>query len=212
MITEEQLDSLKELAKSRDYGSGPAHSKQVEKLSLTILQDVVKLGLLKDSARDRKIISAAALLHNIGLPAKKHNEGAFDILKSEIPDKLADTPLAPHDFSDILYCILWHRGNTFKRRDDIKIVKRSHLKKLASIMRVADAMDRSFEQIIEDVTVKKTNNSLAFGLKSKYPMDAEKERAYEKADLLIKAFNLDGVSFDGTRTKRYNKTVKAGVG
>lgn len=193
-MNNEQLAGLKQLAKSLNYGSGPAHSKQVKKLSLKIYDELAKLGLLVDSKNDRKILTVSALLHNIGLPEKNHNEAAFDILKNEIPDILVSTPLPPKDLSAILYGVLWHRGNVFKKRDAVKIIKRSRLKKLASIIRVSDALDRSWEQIVEDVSLDLEGNSLEFTLKSKYPVEVEKERAKEKADLLMEAFDLKNVN------------------
>ena len=193
-MTKEQLIALKRLAKSMKYGSGPEHSKQIEKLSLKIHRELVRLGLSIDSKNDRRILSASSLLHNIGLPDKKHNEAAFDILKVEIPGTMGLTPLPPKDLSAILYCVLWHRGNIFQKRGDIKIIKQSNLKKLAAIVRVSDAMDRSFQQIVEDVVLILDGDSLEFVLKSKYPVRAETQRAMEKSDLLIEAFDLKDVS------------------
>jgi exopolyphosphatase/guanosine-5'-triphosphate,3'-diphosphate pyrophosphatase len=195
MMTDEQLKALKRFAKSLDYGSGPEHSKQVKRLSLKIFRELVRLNLLVDSENDRKILSAAALLHNIGLPAKRHNEAAFDILENEIPATLASDPLSPDDLSAILYCILWHRGNSFSQRHDIGISDLPHISKLAAIVRIADALDRSFQQVVDDVILDSTDNSLEFILKSKYSVDAERERAREKADLFIEAFKLKDVSF-----------------
>lgn len=194
-MTKEQLIALKRLAKTMKYGSGPEHSKQVEKLSLKIYRELVRLGLLTDSKNDRRILGASALLHNIGLPDKKHNEAAFDILKVEIPNIMGSTPLAPKDLSAVLYCILWHRGDIFKKRGNIKIIQHPYVKKLASILRVSDAMDRSFQQIVEDVILNLDGGSLEFVLKSKYPVEAEIDRAIEKSDLLKAAFDLKNVSF-----------------
>lgn len=194
-MTREQLTSLKGLAKSLNYGSGPAHSKQVEKLSLKIYRELIKSKLLVTSTNDRLILSAAALLHNIGLPSEPHNKVAFDILVEKIPGISSLDSLPPQDLSAILYCVLWHRGNKFKKRAGIKISQQSHTKKLASIVRVADALDRSFQQIVEDVTLKSADNSLEFIVKSKPPADEERERAAEKADLMKEAFDLQNVSF-----------------
>jgi exopolyphosphatase/guanosine-5'-triphosphate,3'-diphosphate pyrophosphatase len=195
MMTAEQLKALKLLAKSLDYGSGSEHSKQVKRLSLKIYRELVRLNLLVDTKNDHKILTSSALLHNIGLPARRHNEAAFDILENEIPRTLASDPLSPDDLSAILYCILWHRGNSFSRRHDIGISNLPHVSKLAGIVRIADALDRSFQQVVEDVILDSTDNSLEFTLKSKYPVDAERERAREKAGLFIEAFKLKDVIF-----------------
>jgi len=194
-MTNKQLRELEKLAEDRDYGSGPAHSKQVEKLTLEIYGGIVSLGLLTESNNDRRILSAAAWLHNIGVPADKHNQVAFDRLRTDIPAALITDPLPAKDLSAILYCVLWHRGNKHKSRADVKIIRRPHVTKLAAILRVADALDRSFTQKIDDVSVTRNENSLEFKLSSSYPVVDEIERAQEKANLLIEAFGLKEISF-----------------
>ena len=194
-MTNEQLKALKQLAKRLNYGVGPDHPKQVKKLSLNIYQQLVKSGLLIDSENDGKILRASAWLHDTGYPEKRHNEEAFDILKSEINRTLESEPLSSDDLSAILYCILWHRGNDFTQRDDIQILNRSHLEELAGILRVADALDRSLQQLVKGLTLKLQGESLEFNLKSKFSIDIERQRAREKADLFLEAFNLKDVSF-----------------
>jgi exopolyphosphatase/guanosine-5'-triphosphate,3'-diphosphate pyrophosphatase len=194
-MTDEQLAALEQLAKYLNYGGGPDHSKQVQKLAAKIYRELVKAGLLVASENDLKILSASALLHDIGLPEKKHNQAAFDILKVEIPRTLIAIPLSSGDLSAVLYCVLWHRSNNFKKRDDVRIFKRLHVRRLAAIIRVGDALDRSLQQIVGDVSLNFDGHSLEFVLKSQYSLDIEKERAGEKANLLKEAFKLDSVSF-----------------
>lgn len=194
-MTDEQLKMLKRFAKNLNYGVGPDHPKQVKKLSLKIYHQLVKSGLLVNSENDPKILSAAALLHDTGYPEKRHNAAAFDRLKVEIPGILESMPLSSDDLSAILYCALWHRSNDFTQRDDIKIFNRPHVEKLAGILRVADALDRSLQQLVQDLSLQLQGDSLKFVLKSKYSIDIEKQRAGEKANLLEQAFKLRDISF-----------------
>jgi exopolyphosphatase/pppGpp-phosphohydrolase len=194
-MTDEQLKALKRLAKNLNYGVGPDHPKQVKKLSQKIYRQLVKSGLLAASENDPKILAAAALLHDTGYPEKRHNKAAFDRLKVEIPRRLGAIPLSSEDLSAILYCILWHRSSDFILRDDVRILNRHHVEELAGILRVADALDRSLQQLVTDLTLNLHDDSLKFVLKSKYPIDIEKQRAGEKAKLFIQAFKLKDVSF-----------------
>src|ERR1039457_5324120 len=115
-MTDAQLRTLRQLAQSLNYGSGPEHSKQVKSLSLNIYLELVRLELLVDSKNDCKILTASALLHNVGLPQKRHNQAAFDLLETEIPKTLGSKALSSFDMAAILYCVLWHRGSQFQKR------------------------------------------------------------------------------------------------
>ena len=63
---------------------------------------------------------------------------ALKMLSCEIPQALSTIPLAQEESSTILYCVLWHRGRTFKQRGHVEIKDRPHLRKMAAILRVAD--------------------------------------------------------------------------
>jgi exopolyphosphatase/guanosine-5'-triphosphate,3'-diphosphate pyrophosphatase len=195
LVDREQFEALEELAARHNYGLGPEHPKHVLKLSLKIFEQFVALGLLPESASDRLIISAAALLHNLALPSEPHNKVAFDLLAAEAPAELKDAPLSVLDFSAVLYCVLWHRGSKFKKRGAVKVVDRPHLEKLAAIIRVADALDRSQEQLVNNIRVELDGEALVFRLKSPADVGEEAARAEEKADLMKKAFALDQIVF-----------------
>jgi len=59
-------------------------------------------------------------------------------------------------------------------RDDIEIFNRPHLEEMAGILRVADALDRSLQQVVKDLTIIRDSDSLIFVLESKYSADIEK--------------------------------------
>jgi exopolyphosphatase / guanosine-5'-triphosphate,3'-diphosphate pyrophosphatase len=194
-MNEGQLDKLKDFARQRDYGVGPDHPKQVKRLSLKIYGRLGKVGLLENLENDRLVLSAAALLHDTGYPEQPHNRAAFDLLKVEIPAVLGDEPFPPADLSAILYCALWHNGHKFEGDAGFELIDKPRVRILAGIMRVADALDRSWEQRVDSVKLKFDGQVLKFKLESKYDISEEVERAPQKADLLQAAFKLKKIAF-----------------
>jgi exopolyphosphatase/guanosine-5'-triphosphate,3'-diphosphate pyrophosphatase len=194
-MNSEQLQALKRLAKEKNYGGSPEHAKQVMRLSIRIYKELLRLGALPKLKSDRRILRSAALLHNTGLPEEPHNETGFDLLRVEIPRALSKIPLAPEELSTILYCVLWHRGRTFNRRGKIEIDDPPRVRRLAAILRVADALDRSFSQIVEDVSLSLIDGRLIFSVSSAQPAEDEIQRAEEKADLMREAYDVRGIEF-----------------
>ena len=195
----EQLIILEQLAKKYRYGRSPEHAKQVKKLSLQILDELYKLRMLPTSPQDRFVLEAAALLHDTGLATetfrKPHNESGFDMLAVEIPEVLSANPLSSAELSTILYCVLWHRGDAFNKRGNIKIEDLAYVKKMAAILRIADALNRTLAQVVEDVSLSLTDNSLKFSISATRSADTEIKRATEKDDLFKEAFDLTDIEF-----------------
>ena len=191
----EQLESLRKVAKGKNYGRGPDHAKQVNKLSQKIHDELLRLGLMDVASGQKEVLEAASLLHDVGLPREPHNEVAFDFLSGEIPKHMVGNPLRGEELPAILYCILWHRGRSFARRGTIDIANPSSTKKLAAILRVADALDRTLRQVVKDVSLCLDGQCLIFTASSSYPIDIEMHRGSEKADLMKEAFDLTEVAF-----------------
>lgn len=195
----EQLIILDQLAKKYRYGRSPEHAKQVKKLSLKILDELCRLRMLPTSTQDKFILEAAALLHDTGLATETyrgpHNEAGFDMLAVEITKVLSANPLSSNELSTILYCVLWHRGDTFDRRGNVKIEDLAYVKKMAAILRIADALDRTLAQVVKDVSLSLTDNSLKFFISATQSADTEINRAVEKDDLIKEAFNLTDIEF-----------------
>lgn len=198
-MTAEQYSILQKLAKDHNFGRGSGHANQVNTLSGKIYNGLVLLGLLNKTEQDERVLAAAALLHDIGLPKEPHNEIAFDFLADQIPGLTAANPLSAKELSAILYCVLWHRGATFIKRGTVDVPDFSYAKKMAAILRVADAFDRTLLQRVEDVRLRMEGERLIFTLFSKCPIMIEINRAKEKADLMKEAYALTKVSFEQSR-------------
>jgi len=74
-------------------------------------------------------------------------------------------------------------------------VNPSYIEKLASIIRVADALDHGLCQIVDGVRLELSDNRLIFRVIADDDIGEELGRAKEKSDLLKEAFNLEEVEF-----------------
>jgi exopolyphosphatase/guanosine-5'-triphosphate,3'-diphosphate pyrophosphatase len=195
-MTLEQLNILRKLARDKKFGRGAGHANHVNKLALRIYEGLVKTGLINGSEGDKMILEAAALLHDIGLPNEPHNEAAFDFLAGVMPELLVTNPLPDDELSTLLYCILWHRGSVFAKRGSVAIADPGYTRKMAAIIRVGDAFDRTLRELVEDVSIRLDGARLTFGVFSKHSVDTEIQRAKEKSDLMKQAYGLAGVGFE----------------
>lgn len=197
-MTRKQFEILRKLAEDKKFGRGPNHANQVKKLSLRIYDGLVIAGMLSGSDGDRMIIEAAALLHDIGLPKEPHNEAAFDLLVRAIPELLIADPLSDDELSTLSYCVLWHRGSSFAKRGAVAIADPDNIRKMAAIIRVADALDRTLSQAVENVDMRLSGTRLTFVLFSKSSVEIEIKKAKEKSDLMKSAYNLTEATFEHT--------------
>lgn len=195
-MTSKQIDIVRKLARDRNYGRGPRHAIQVNKLSFKVYDELVRLSMVEQTNQERKVLEAVSLLHDVGLPKEPHNEAAFDFLSGEIPERMGAESLHPEELSMILYCILWHCGESFVKRGIVDIVNLTRTKKMAAIIRVADALDRSLQQLVTDVSLRSENRHLIFTISSHCSIETEVNRATEKADLMKEAYGLTEVNFE----------------
>ncbi len=194
-----QARKLQELAESRDYGRGIKHAEQVKTLCLRTYDELCRLKLVVNSEKNRALLASSSLLHDLGLPGSPHNEAGFDLLAVEIPRVLASDPLKPEELSTILYCVLWHRDSNFSQRGSVAIADSPYTEKMAAILRVADALDRSLHQVVGDVSLILRGRHLTFHISSRTPAEIEIHRAGQKANLMKEAFALEVIDFEGTK-------------
>ena len=78
----------------------------------------------------------------------------------------------------------WNRIKSDRKIFDIII-------RLASILRIADALDYSLSQIVENLDIKYMENRLVFQIHAKGDADIEVAKAYDKAELFKEIFNIN---------------------
>jgi exopolyphosphatase/guanosine-5'-triphosphate,3'-diphosphate pyrophosphatase len=118
-----------------------AHASQVAKLSLTLFLELGELHGLK--SRERRLLLAGALLHDIGQYVSyrgHHKHSQYLITHSELPG------FSPAELTAVGLLARYHRRAEPKDSHpgflDLSEADREVVRKLAAILRVADALDR----------------------------------------------------------------------
>jgi len=129
-----------------------SHALQVARLSLRLFDQLDKLHGL--APRDRQLLHAAALLHDIGnfVAVKKHHKHSLYLIsRSELPG------LSPDENLLVANVARYHRkGHPQHHHAEymrLAPADRVRVDQLASILRIADALDRQHLQRVRDVVV-----------------------------------------------------------
>jgi exopolyphosphatase/guanosine-5'-triphosphate,3'-diphosphate pyrophosphatase len=143
--------SVRELAERTHYEE--QHSKHVQKLALQIFDAVgQRLGCTAD---DRKLLSDAALLHDIGyhISYDKHNKHSYHLI--EHAELLGVTPPEQIIVANVAR---YHRGAEPRKKHvnygGLEKGMRETIKKLSAILRVADGFDRGHANAVAEIKVR----------------------------------------------------------
>lgn len=143
--------SVRELAERTHYEE--QHSRHVQKLALQIFESIgQRLGC---TAEDRKLLSDAALLHDIGyhISYDKHNKHSYHLI--EHAELLGMTPPEQIIVANVAR---YHRGAEPKKKHvnygGLEKAMRETIKKLAGILRVADGFDRGHANAVAEIKVR----------------------------------------------------------
>src|SRR3984893_5439560 len=149
--------SVRELAERTHYEE--PHSKHVQKLSLQLFDAIgQRLGCLPD---DRKLLSDAALLHDIGyhISYDKHNKHSYHLI--EHAELLGMTPV---EQIVVAHVARYHRGaepsKKHRNYGDLEKPVRQTIKKLSAILRVADGFDRGHASAVAEIKVRWVERAL----------------------------------------------------
>jgi exopolyphosphatase/guanosine-5'-triphosphate,3'-diphosphate pyrophosphatase len=163
-----------------------AHGLQVSRLALSLFEQLRDLHGLDDS--NRRLLLAAAILHDIGgfISKKGHHKHSLYLLsRSELPG------LSPTEMLMVANIARYHRKNiprpTHPEFMKLSEANRKRTVRLAALLRVADALDRTHLQQVEKVecVVKPKDVRLVLDCKGdcileRWAMD-QKKSLFEKA-------------------------------
>ncbi|MES2308007.1 MAG: HD domain-containing protein [Verrucomicrobiota bacterium] len=170
------------------YETEPEHVLHVASLTLQLFDLLSFWHQL--SSRDRELLQAAALLHDIGWSQTPDGRGHHKETLRLI-DQFSWTSVTPEEKDLISQCARYHRKSIPKPEHDrflkLPTSEKFRLEKLAAFLRIGDALDRTHRQIIHQIEVKFFENEWRFLLSSPTSVDAEIKMAETKGDLLQKA-------------------------
>ena len=149
--------SVRELAERTHYEE--RHSKHVQKLSLQLFDAIgQRLGCSPD---DGKLLSDAALLHDIGyhISYDKHNKHSYHLI--EHAELLGMTPIEQIVVANVAR---YHRGAEPKKKHrnygPLDRPVRQTIKKLSALLRVADGFDRGHASAVAEIKVRWVERAL----------------------------------------------------
>ena len=144
--------SVREFAERCHYEE--PHSRQVQRLALQLFDSIgERLGC---AAEDRRILSDAALLHDVGyhINYEGHNKHSYHLILHA--DLLG---MSPTEQVIVAHVGRYHRGAPPNRRKHLAYAQldkrtRARIKRLSAILRVADGFDRGHVSAVDKVKVR----------------------------------------------------------
>jgi exopolyphosphatase/guanosine-5'-triphosphate,3'-diphosphate pyrophosphatase len=186
---EEQLTKAS-ISFGRRFMFDEAHGVHVAKLGLSIFSQTQELHGL--GIRDRQLLVAASILHDIGgfVGHKRHHKHALYLIShSELPG------LSEAEMLMVANIARYHRKNIprghhpdYMRLSD---EEKERVAKLSAILRVADALDRSHLQNVEEVEVLFDKKTLSLKLTGEGEQLLERWAVSRKTNLLSKVFDRE---------------------
>ncbi len=186
------------LAFMREMEARPAHVQQVAGLALQLFDQLAVLHGLGE--RERLLLEAAAHLHDVGhrtaAPGIGHHHESARMIRVH-PWK----HFSPPEVEVIAQVARYHRKSIPEMsHEEFKALAdwdRRVVQKLAALLRLADAFDRSHVQHIERVVTELPVNRIVLRLQSAGPVLREVQAAHLKGDLARVVFQRDLVFMFG---------------
>lgn len=186
-FAEEVLRSARILAER--YQSDPRHGEHVGNLCARFFRELADLHQLTE--HDFLLLQVAAILHEVGTyvsPRAHHKHSEYLILNSEVfgLDRMDVTIVALVARYHRHSCpVLDHPGYAALSVDD-----RIRVSKLAALLRVADALERTHAQRVSQIEIRREPGKLRLRLPGLADAAVERLAMASKADLFEQVFGL----------------------
>jgi exopolyphosphatase/guanosine-5'-triphosphate,3'-diphosphate pyrophosphatase len=173
----------------RKYHFDEAHHRHVAALCLKLFDALIPLHGM--SRRERLLLEVAATLHDIGMYIRgsgHHKHGQYVVANSEIFGIYGD------ELNMVANIVRYHRGALPAQTDiDFLTLQREErilVMKMAALLRVADALDRSHTQQIKEIQVERKSEILALHTGGGFDLSTERIGLEEKADMFQDIFGF----------------------
>jgi exopolyphosphatase/guanosine-5'-triphosphate,3'-diphosphate pyrophosphatase len=189
-FAEEVLRSARILAER--YQSDPSHGEHVGNLCAKLFDELPDLHHL--TPHDALLLQVAAILHEVGTyvsPRAHHKHSEYLILNSEVfgLDRL--------DVTIVALVARYHRHSgpvlDHPRYAALSTDDRIRVSKLAALLRVADALERTHAQRVSQIEIRRESSKLRLRLPGLADAAVERLTMTSKADLFEQVFGLSVV-------------------
>jgi len=175
---------------ARSCGVDMIHTQHVANLAVSLFRQMVPMFDLRET--DDETIYAAAMLQDVGylINYEKHHKHSYSlILNSQLPG------FSRHALEIVANVARYHRGaNPKKKHTNFTRLgdnDQARVKKLAAILRVAGALDRSHRQQVSQVEVTQKPDHIAVAIEATGDPEVDLWAARSRTELFCKAFNTD---------------------
>jgi exopolyphosphatase/guanosine-5'-triphosphate,3'-diphosphate pyrophosphatase len=189
-VRQEEMLLKAAISLGRRFMFDEAHGMHVAVLARTLFDGLMDVHGMETS--DRKLLTAAAVLHDIGqfVSQKGHHKHSLYVLsRSELPG------LSPREMLMVANVARYHRKNApreghgdFRRLTE---EERDRVTKLAALLRVADALDRTHIQDVEGVEVSVKKKRVDLKLVGSGDFLLERWTLTRKGGLFEKLFGME---------------------
>jgi len=167
------------------YGFETNHALQVTRLALRLFDELQPLHGMGNT--ERIWLRAAAMLHDVG---KAQNPKDHHKMAQEIIVRSSKLPFRTEERVIVGLVARYHRGpfpqNDHKYFEDLDTEGRGYVRKLASLLRLADGLDKGHCELVEALQCKIRRRRVHIRLVSREPLNMGS--AQSKADLFERVF------------------------
>ena len=175
------------MAMGRRFGSDENHSRQVARIALSLFDSLASLHRLPSTAR--ALLEVAAILHDIGHAVsyqKHHKHTAYLIQNADLPG------INVRERDLIALVARYHRRSPPERTHPglvgVSATEFVLIRKLSTILRMADSFDRSHQQAIRSIKATVRGAAVVLRLAVRAPIDLELWDAEREAGLFRQVF------------------------
>jgi exopolyphosphatase/guanosine-5'-triphosphate,3'-diphosphate pyrophosphatase len=160
------------LTVGRRFGFDEAHARQVARIALALFDDLASLHGLPAAARP--LLEMAGLLHDIGNAVsyqRHHKHTQYLIQNADIPgmgDRERDLAGRIARFHRRSFPDASHPAMEGLTGSDVRTVR-----KLATLLRVADSLDRGHRQAVQRVRARAARDAVHVRVRARTPLDLE---------------------------------------
>ncbi len=173
------------MRKLEDYGIDPYHSKNVAQLSLELFDKLNEVHRLGET--ERRYLKFGSILHDIGCPngMKAHHKNSMKRIMGD-----SELPLNTYERMFIGNIARYHRKSVKGSHWNYKILDKNSkktMKKLAAILRIADALDLDGKYTYSNFDLEVLKNKVKLNFPEK-PIKEVLDRIEKKKDLFQEVY------------------------
>jgi exopolyphosphatase/guanosine-5'-triphosphate,3'-diphosphate pyrophosphatase len=175
---------------ARRCQSDPDHSRNVVRLALELFDQTTELHGL--GSGDRELLEYAVLLHDIGQHVSRqghHRHAAYLVEHAQLRG------FSPDEVTLLAALVRHHRRGDPKSSEPLygalSNQDRERVRKLAAIIRVADALDRGRRGVVRHLSAQITDNLVILRLRTDGDAELELWAARRRRDLFEKVFDRE---------------------